>query len=239
MSDRLPNEDWESLGQNGPFLRSLFEGQHEQLQQLKESNAFLQTQVADTRDDITNVASATASAVAQAIATNPQASIPIQTSHNPTRSAKAADPEPFDGNRDQTEEFVRAVWIAVTMQADTFADERMKILYALSFMHGGMAQVWVANETMAVITGTSQMQTLDIFLESVEKTFRDPDRARMAHTQLHELKMAPGTTAEDYMARFEMLAGRTGFNDVALEDIYVRGLPNSILQKIFAQVTLP
>ena len=92
---------------------------------------------------------------------------------------------------------------------------------------------------MAVITGTSQMQTLDIFLESVEKTFGDQDWARTAHTQLHELKMAPGMTAEDYTARFEMLAGRTSFNDVALEDIYVRGLPNSILQKIFAQVTLP
>ena len=78
------NEYWESLGQNGPFLQSLFKGQHEQLQQLKESNAFLQTQVADTHNDITNVASATASAVAQAIAMNPQASIPVQTSHNPT-----------------------------------------------------------------------------------------------------------------------------------------------------------
>ena len=66
-------------------VRSLFEGQHEQLQQLKELNAFLQTQVADACDDITNVASATASAVAQAIATNPQASIPIQTSHNPCK----------------------------------------------------------------------------------------------------------------------------------------------------------
>ena len=51
--------------------------------------------------------------------------------------------------------------------------------------------------------------------------------------------MTPGTTAEDYTARFEMLAGRTGFNDTALEDIYVQGLPNLILQKIFAQVTLP
>ena len=92
---------------------------------------------------------------------------------------------------------------------------------------------------MAVITGTSQMQTLDIFLENVEKTFGDPDRARTARAQLHELKMTPGTTAEDYTARFEMLAGRTGFDNAALEDIYVRGLPNSILQKVFTQVTLP
>ena len=51
----------------------------------------------------------------------------------------------------ETEEFVTAIWIAVTMQANTFTDERMKILYALSFMRGGTAQVWAANETIAVI----------------------------------------------------------------------------------------
>ena len=55
-------------------------------------------------------------------------------------------------------------------------------------MRGGTAQVWAANETMAVITGTSQMQTLDIFLESVKKTFGDPDQAQMARAQLHKLK---------------------------------------------------
>ena len=71
------------------------------------------------------------------------------------------------------------------------ADERMKILYALSFMHGGMAQVWAVNETMAVISGT-QMQMLDIFLEHVERAFRDLDRAHTAYTQLHELKMTLG-----------------------------------------------
>ena len=125
------------------------------------------------------MASATASAVAQAIVANPQASIPIQTSHNPVWSAKAANPKPFDGNHDKTKEIVRAIQIAVNMQVDTFMDERMKVLYALSFMCGGTAQVWAANETMAVINGTSQMQTLDI-LENVEKTFGDPDRARTA-----------------------------------------------------------
>ena len=83
------------------------------------------------------------------------------------------------------------------MQVDAFAVERMKVLYALSFMRRGMAQVWAANEIMAVINGMSQMQTLDIFLENVEKTFGDPDRAHTARTQLHDLKITPGTTAED------------------------------------------
>ena len=79
--------------------------------------------------------------------------IPIQTLYNPVWIAKTTDPGPFDGNHDKTEEFVRAVQIAVTMQVDAFVDERMKVLYALSFMHGGTAQVWAANETMAVING--------------------------------------------------------------------------------------
>ena len=154
------------------------------------------------------MASATASTVAQAIVTNPQASIPTQSSHNPVRSAKATDPEPFDGNHDKTEEFVRAVQIAVTMQVDTFADERMKVLYALSFMRRGMAQVWAANETMAVINGTSQMQTLDIFLENVEKSFRDLDRARTARTQLHNLKMTPSESPTSILC--EILVLRSG-----------------------------
>ena len=131
----------------------------------------------------------------------------------------------------------RAIQITVTMQVDTFMDERMKALYALSFMCGGMAQVWAANETMAVINGKSQMQMLDIFLENVERTFGDPDRAHTA-SSLHDLKMTPGTIPEDYMARFKMLVGLTGFNSEALEDTYIRGLPKSILQNVFTQVTL-
>ena len=51
--------------------------------------------------------------------------------------------------------------------------------------------------------------------------------------------MTPGTTAEDYTAQFEMLVGWTGFNNEALKDAYIQGLPNSILQRVFTQITLP
>jgi len=183
------------------------------------------------------VASATASVVTQAIATNPQASIPVQ-SHS-SRNAKAAEPESFDGNWEKTEEFIQAIRIAVAMQTDTFADERMKILYALSFMHGGTAQMWAANETTAIMDSRSLFHTLDKFLANIEMTFGDPDRARTACTQLHELKMVQGMMAEDYMAGFEMLAGRTGFNNEALKDVYTWGLPYLILQKVYAQTALP
>src|SRR6266481_4629360 len=125
------------------------------------------------------------------------------------------------------------------MQADTFADERMKIRYTLSFMCWGTAQMWAANETTAIMDGRLHFHTLDEILANIKRTFGDPDWARTAHMQLHKLKMTQGMTAEDYMARFEMLAGRTGFNNEALKDAYIRGLPYSILQKVYAQTALP
>jgi len=125
------------------------------------------------------------------------------------------------------------------MQLDTFADERMKILYTLSFMRGGIAQVWAENETNVILSYTSMFATLAKLLSSIEKTFRDPNQERTAHAQLHTLKMTMGMMADEYMAKFEMLADRTSFNDAALEDAFIRGLPQSILFKVYSQTSLP
>ena len=53
------------------------------------------------------------------------------------------------------------------------------------------------------------------------------------------MKMTMGMTADEYTAKFEMLAGRTGFNEAALEDAFIRGLPQSILLKVYSQMSLP
>ena len=61
------------------------------------------------------------------------------------------------------------------MQIDAFGNERMKILYVLSFMHGGMAQVWAANETSMVLANTPTFDILAALLAAIERTFGDPD----------------------------------------------------------------
>src|SRR5882724_1048421 len=98
------------------------------------------------------------------------------------------------------------------MQINTFFDKRMKVLYVLSFMSGGMAQVWEANKTSMTLANMSTFNTLEGLLTSIKKTFGDPDGERTAHTQPYVFKMMPGMTAEEYTANFEMLARRNGFN---------------------------
>ena len=94
------------------------------------------------------------------------------------------------------------------------------MLYALSFMTRGTAKVWAHNQTQATIDGTSSIPTFEAFIKQVENAFEDPDRSRTAYTKLHDLKMSSSISADEYTAQFEILAGRTNFNDAALEDAY-------------------
>src|SRR5882724_4087434 len=109
------------------------------------------------------------------------------------------------------EQFIQSIHITITIQLDAFVDERMKILYTLSFMWGVMAQVWAANEMSVILDNMSSFGTLVELLASIKRTFSDPDQERTTHTQLHTLRMTPGMTAEEYMASFKMLATWTGF----------------------------
>jgi len=61
------------------------------------------------------------------------------------------------------------------MQINAFADKRMKILYASSFMCGGMAQVWAMNETHTVLAHMSMISMVEGLLACIERTFSDPD----------------------------------------------------------------
>src|SRR5882724_1965681 len=64
MSHQLSDEYWDSLEPNCPFLCENFHNQFQLVAQLQVTNNDLQTQVMDSPDDVANVASQTASAVA-------------------------------------------------------------------------------------------------------------------------------------------------------------------------------
>jgi len=232
MANQLPDHYWTSLGEGGVFLRTLLNTQTELVNQLQLQNQHYQNQLANLPNNLAEVATAAAAAAAATHNTS--------YSKSPsTRPIKAAEPGKFSGDRAETEGFIRSIKIAIAIQPESFPDERTKIMYALSFMTGGSAEVWAHNETQAVIDGTTSLSTFEEFIKQVENAFGDPDRSRTARTKLHDLRMTPGMSADEYTAQFEILAGRTGFNDAALEDAYARGLPAMILDKIHAQPLLP
>ena len=88
MSHQLPDEYWELLGPNGPFLHEPFHNQSQLVIQLQAANNDLQTQMLDALDDVANAASQATSAVAWMILTN----IQVLTGGQPMRNSKAAKP---------------------------------------------------------------------------------------------------------------------------------------------------
>jgi len=112
-------------------------------------------------------------------------------------------------SRDEGKQFIQSICITVTMQLNTFVDKRMKILYVLSFMCGGMAHIWAEYETSVVLSNMSMFSTLPELLACIERTLGDPYQERMVHSQLHTLKMMAGMMVDKYMAKFELLSGRT------------------------------
>jgi len=103
-----------------------------------------------------------------------------------------------------------------------------------------MAQVWAANETSVTLANMSMFNTLKGLLMSIENTFRDPDRERMAHTQLHAHKnWLPGMTQRNTWptlrcSQKDQLQPKQPWRMPTSEDV-----PQSILLKVYSQTSLP
>jgi len=118
----------------------------------------------------------------------------------------------------QTNEFIWLVKLSIVVISATFPNQKMKILYTLLFMNGGIAEVWASNETQAVINGTMLIITFNEFMKQVEDAFGDLDQTQTTRTKLHDLHMITGMSADKYTAQFEILSRHTGFNNKALKD---------------------
>ena len=76
--------------------------------------------------------------------------------------------EKFNGDRGETDRFIHAVKLAIAVQPTSFPDEQTKMLYALSFMMRGTAEVWAHNQMQAIIDGTSSIPTFEAFIKQVK-----------------------------------------------------------------------
>jgi len=121
----------------------------------------------ECQTDILYAVAKATSAIVQAILNN------MPTGSHSSKGARAAELESFDGIRDKVEQFVQSVH--VMMQLDMFSDERMKILYALSFIHGVIVKVWAKNKPNVILSHSSTFSTLAELLAGIERTFGDPD----------------------------------------------------------------
>ena len=150
------------------------------------------------------------------------------------------NPTEFDGNREHLNSFLQDCHLYLTLNEEIYNTDDKRIIFILSYMMKGTAKAWKEAFVQDIIIWKNITFGLyDTFLKKVHKAFAATDVEGDARTTLRQLQQG-NRTVDDYIAQFRILAGRARISDnTTLIEYFIEGLNVGILQKIFAQQTIP
>ncbi|KAG9226757.1 hypothetical protein CCMSSC00406_0009655 [Pleurotus cornucopiae] len=153
---------------------------------------------------------------------------------------KMARPEVFDGERAKCRGFIRNIEVYIFVNAYQFPNEATKVLYLLSYVQGKKVDNWKNTMTTKVLEWTrthvhdEQVSSFRRICRSLQEAFGDPNPRDTAVTALNHLHQG-SDTAEDYVMKFNAHKDDTGYNDVALVELFKRGLNAGLLTRIYVE----
>lgn len=191
--------------------------------------------------------------VAQQVANPPQAVVNMPAPAPVVRMPTIAAPPIFKGEMGETEVFLRAIQIYMATHAAEFSSAETRVMFALSYIQGGIAQPWkeqileryVARETAVMVALQNQdplpadvFASWDDFKAEFNRRFADPNPMATAIAQLETLRQG-NSTCDEFTVKFQNIASRTGYNDAALIELYKKRLNNKLLEKLYTLPIMP
>jgi hypothetical protein len=174
---------------------------------------------------------------------NQQAAVvpPMTTPKGPSISTPTA----FTGDRSKTNRFIHELTIYIKGKPHEFQDasgnvkEDTKIMFALSYMKGGTAGSWAEKYLERPDTGTVALhKTYDAFIKEVKSTFKEHNQAEKARARIDALKQGK-YSVDTYTQMFNELSRDSGYDAAALMHLYLKGLNNDIVDKIYGMADIP
>ena len=174
----------------------------------------------------------------------------LPTVNNPFRSNEgrsrknvclAATPDAFDGNKANYRKFLRQLKLFMTAYAKEFDEDEAKIVFVLSLMKEGTAELWAQTYTDQVIDNNGYYGSWATFQEELNKSFVDYEENKRALQRLNALVQGRDSAA-DYFTKFEQHAKAAGVRlheDVQVISQVEHGLNPGILDKIYASGEVP
>jgi hypothetical protein len=148
-------------------------------------------------------------------------------------------PEPFDGDRQKTKQFLNKVVVYLSLNGEVYNTDERKIGYTLALMDKGLAERWANTwRDTHIVTGTLNFGTWAAFYTEVEDFFKEEGGPMKAAIKLANIKMSG--TADAYVDQFKDLVQRAGLtNDIAIIRDFEHGLKKTIVDLIYSMDTLP
>jgi len=117
------------------------------------------------------------------------------------------------------------------------ADKKAKISWVLSYVQGGVAEVWKDNVLDKIKKGTSEVDIMDDLFKKIREEFREFDEESRKSDKLRLLVQGP-RTCDEYVQEFKRVVRGSGYEERALIDEFKRGLNRTIRRKL-AEVESP
>jgi hypothetical protein len=103
-----------------------------------------------------------------------------------TKEVKLGMPTDFHGAQELTMKFLQEVEMYMHANTEIYNTEEKKVLFALSFINGGVAGSWKQGQTAAYLKARN-FGTFDKFKQAVKTAFTPIDDEGVAKTELHTL----------------------------------------------------
>jgi hypothetical protein len=154
------------------------------------------------------------------------------------KEVKLRAPTDFHGARELTTKFLQEVEMYMRANVEIYNTEEKKVLFALSFMNGGVAGSWKQGKTAAYLKD-GNFGTFDEFKQAVRTAFTPIDNEGVAKTELRTLRQGD-MRIEEYIAQFTIISARTGLTeDSALIEYFIDRLHPKLMERVYTMEKPP
>jgi len=110
-------------------------------------------------------------------------------------------------------------------------DKKGKINWVLSYVHGGVVEVWKDNVLEKIEKGTLEVSTMEELFEKMKEEFGEFDEESRKVDELRLLALWT-KTCDKYVQEFKRMAQGSGYEGRVLVEEFKRGLNGTIKRKL-------
>ena len=150
---------------------------------------------------------------------------------------KMAKPAIFNREAGRAGGFVTACrsYLKMKMREHTIEEQ---ILWVLSYVQGGSADVWKKNVMEELEAGEVEYESVKEFLTSLRKEFGGGEEEATKAAELRRIEQG-GKTMEEYVQEFKRIARGSGYEGRLLVEEFKRGMNGGIRRKLMEAENLP
>ena len=150
---------------------------------------------------------------------------------------EAAPPPKFNGERGQVVGFINACRLFIQIKMGQVGS-RSKISWVLSYVQGGVAEIWKDNVLDEISKGTSTVTTEKELFTKIQQEFGEFDEESRKVDELRVLEQG-GRTVDKYVQEFKRAARGSRYEGRALVEEFKRGLSGAIKRRLAEAKTPP